>query len=362
MALPSPAPTKLEAQRRADRIAAFRAEAAALEADGVLALSPEQRERVARHHDDLLRGFARQFDVDVNEGERRLSIGMRIASFFGALALAASAFLFFRRFWGLLDTPAQVAILVAAPLLALAATHFTARREKTGYFASLAGLLTFAGFVLDLEMLRQIFNLTPTDNALLLWGACGLLLAYTYDLRLLLAAGLLSLGGFLSLWTGTWGGGYWLDFGERPENFLPSGLLCLALPLFFPHRRQADFPTFYRLFGLLFFFFPMLVLANWGEGSYLPFSDDAIEAGYQIAGLLLGGAAITLGLRRGWRETVNTSTTFLVVLLFTKLFFWWWDWMPKYLFFLLIGLLAVGMLLLLQRLRYLAAPRGAVPA
>lgn len=353
----SPAPSKLEAQRRADRIAAFRAEAAALEADGVLALTPEQRERVARHHDDLLRGFARQFDVDISEGEKRLSLGMRIASSLGALALAASAFLFFRRFWGLLDTPVQVAILVAAPLLALAATHFAALREKTGYFASLAGLLTFACFVLDLVMLGQIFNLTPTDSSLLLWGACGLLLAYTYDLRLLLAAGLLALGGFLAARTGTWGGCYWLDFGERPENFLPAGLLFFSLPLLLPHRRRADFPTYYRLFGLLFLFFPLLVLANWGEGSYLPFPDDAIEAGYQIAGFLLGGAAAAVGLRRGWRETVNTGTAFWVVFLFTKLFDWWWDWMPKYLFFLMLGLLAVAVLALLKYLRSLALQR-----
>jgi uncharacterized membrane protein len=357
MAIPSPALSKLEAQRRADRIAAFRGEAVALHKEGVLSLSAEQRLQVALYHDDLLNGFARQFDVDVNEGEKRLSLGMRIASFLGALALAASAFLFFRRFWGLLGTPAQVAILIAAPLLALAATHFAARREKTGYFASLAGLLTFACFVLDLVMLGTIFNLTPTDNALLLWGACGLLLAYTYDLRLLLAAGLLALGGFLSARTGTWGGCYWLDFGERPENFLPAGLLFFALPLLLPHRRRADFPTFYRLFGLLFLFFPMLVLANWGEGSYLPWPEGRIEAGYQIAGFLLSGAAAALGLRRGWRETVNTGTTFFVVFLFTKLFDWWWDWMPKYLFFLLLGLLAVAVLALLKYLRSLALQR-----
>jgi predicted RND superfamily exporter protein len=30
---------------------------------------------------------------------------------------------------------------------------------------------------------------------------------------------------------------------------------------------------------------------------------------------------------------------------------WWWDWMPKYLFFLVIGLISVALLVVFKRLR-----------
>ena len=40
-----------------------------------------------------------------------------------------------------------------------------------------------------------------------------------------------------------------------------------------------------------------------------------------------------------------------MIYLYTKLFDWWWDWLPKYIFFLLLGLVAIGLLFALKRLR-----------
>jgi hypothetical protein len=40
-----------------------------------------------------------------------------------------------------------------------------------------------------------------------------------------------------------------------------------------------------------------------------------------------------------------------VIDLYTKFYDWWWDWMPKYLFFLTLGLVAILLLLLFKRLR-----------
>ncbi|HXO19550.1 MAG TPA: DUF2157 domain-containing protein [Thermoanaerobaculia bacterium] len=348
--------SRVEAQQRADRIAAFRVELAELERVGVLALPAEERARVAAHQDGLLRTLAERFDVDVSEGEKQLSLGMRVASFLGALAFAASAVLFFRRFWGLLATPAQVAILVGAPLAGCLGTHFAARREKTGYFAALLALVTFACFVLDLSMLGVIFSITPSENAFLVWGALAVILAYAYGLRLLLAAGIVALTAWLSAKTGTWGGGYWLSFGERPENFLPAGLLLFALPFLVPHRRHADFAPIYRIFGLLTLLLPVLVLANWGEGSYLTsLTKKTIESSYQVVGFAASAAVIAFGIRRRFKDAVNVGSTFFVIFLWTKLYDWWWDWMPKYLFFLIIGTTAAGALWGLKRLRSLTA-------
>ena len=65
----------------------------------------------------------------------------------------------------------------------------------------------------------------------------------------------------------------------------------------------------------------------------------------------LAGLSIAAGTRRGWREAEIAGTVFLVLLLFARFFDWWWDFLPRWLFFLVIGALSVGMLLALRRLR-----------
>lgn len=356
-------PGKADAQQRADDIQAFSRELQRLADEGVLTLSEPQQAAQRQHHAGLLAAYARQLDIDVDARGRQLSLGMRIASFLGALALGASVFFLFYQFWGLLGTFTQAAILVAAPLLTLLATLWIRARDSSGYFAKLAALVAFTCFVLNLVMLGQIFNITPTDRALLPWAAFAFLLAYACDLRLLLAAGILCVIAFVSARIGTWGGVYWLDFGTRPENFFPAALLIFVAPLlldrFVPAAgadgRRADFAPVYRVFGLIAAFVPTLVLANWGAASYLPIDTDAIEVLYQVLGFGGAAAVIWLGIRRGWNDVVNTGVTFFVIFLYTRLFDWWWDHMPKYLFFLVLGMVAVLLLLLLRRLRALAA-------
>jgi uncharacterized membrane protein len=341
---------KEQAQRRADRIRAFRAELAQLEGEGVLVLGEAERGRLEAHHGALLADLARRFDVDTTGAEKQLSLGMRIVSFLGALALSAAVFFFFYRFWGFLATPAQVALLLAAPLGVTLAVEWAARRERTLYFAALLALVAFACFVLDLSVLGAIFNPPPTPRAFLAWGGFALLLAYGYGLRLLLVAGLTCLMGYLAATVGTWSGCYWLSFGERPENFIAAGALLALIPLV-PQRRHPHFAGIYRVYGLLAVFIAILILANWGQISYLPWKVRNIEYLYQVAGFVLAAGVIALGLRRGWPGLTNLGCTFFVLYLYTKLFDWWWEWLPRYLFFLLLGLLAVGLLLVLKRLR-----------
>jgi hypothetical protein len=111
---------------------------------------------------------------------------------------------------------------------------------------------------------------------------------------------------------------------------------------------------------LLTLLLPMLVLANWGVGSHIAFDPDVIEGTYQVLGFVISAAAIWLGARRGWSDVVNTALVMFVVFLYTKFYDWWWAWMPKYLFFLVVGLTAVLFLFVLRRLR-LVAPAGAPP-
>jgi uncharacterized membrane protein len=344
-----------QAQRRVDRIRAFREELEALQNENVLVLDEQQGARLREYHQSLLDRFAALYDVDVSGAEKQLSWGMRIVSFLGALALSAAVFFFFYRFWGLLGTGVQVGILVAAPMAAAAGVDFVARREKTLYFASLLSLIAFTCFILNLVVLGTIFNITPSQNAFLAWGVFALILAYALGLRLMLVAGMTCLMGYLAATVGTWSGCYWLSFGERPENFIIAGALLFGAG-FLPHRRHSGFPNLYRGYGLLAIFIAILILANWGRISYLPWSPDLVESVYQVLGFLLAGGVIALGIRRRWPGITNLGSTFFALYLYTKFFDWWWDWMPKYLFFLLLGLSAILILLVLKRVR--AAARG----
>jgi uncharacterized membrane protein len=352
--------SRSEAQQRADAIRIFQSELERLEREGVLALGEDQRRAIAQHHTGLLVQYARAFDIDRDVQAKQMSLGMRIASFLGALALAASVFFLFYQFWGLISTTAQVAILLLAALGTLAGTVWVQGRDASGYFTKLAAMVAFACFVLDIVMLGQIFNITPSDKALVPWAAFALLLAYACDLRLLLAAGILCLVAFISARTGTWSGMYWLYFGERPENFFPAALALFLVPQVVRHERFDGFGAIYRVFALLTLFLPMLVLANWGQASYLDLDPALVKGSYQVLGFALSAAAVWLGVRRHWPEVVNTGVTFFVIFLYTKFFDWWWDTMPKYLFFLVVGLTAILFLVLLRRLRGIGQklPRG----
>lgn len=345
--------TASEAQARANDIAAFRRELSRLDDEGLHPLDEHARSALTAHHDKLLATLAQRFEIDRNEGASQLSLGMRVASFLGALALSASVYFFFYRFWGHLSETAQVSVLLGGTLFSFALTWLIDRRDRSGYFTKLAALVAFVCFVLDISMLGQIYNLAPSDKALLPWAVYAFLLAYLFDLRLLLAVGILCLGAWIAARVGAWRGLYWLSVGERPENFFPAAVVIFLLPSLLDHRLYRGFAPIFRVFGLLFLFLPMLVLAHWGAASYLydGGSDRGIEGAYQVGGFALSALAIWLGARAHWPEVVNTGVTFFVVFLYTKLFDWWWASLPKYLFFLLLGLIAVLVLVVLRRLR-----------
>lgn len=346
-----PSLNRSDAQQRADDIGVFNRELSRLEAEQVLSLTDSQRSSLHGYQQQLLNSYLAAFDIDHNTQARQLSLGMRIASFLGALALAASVFFLFYQFWGLFGELSQVAILLGASSASFGFTLWVQRRDSSGYFSKLAALVAFTCFVLNIVMLGQIFNITPSNNALLPWALYALLLAYACGARLLLAAGLSCLLAFAAARICSWDGIYWLGFAQRPENFMLPALLIFLLPLLIDQRRFEGFAMVYRVFGLFGVFLPVLVLAHWGAGSYFDFPAEYIENAYHFAGFILAALVIWLGVRRDWADVVNTGLSFFVIFLYSKLFDWWWESMPKYLFFLLLGLGAVLILLVLRRLR-----------
>jgi uncharacterized membrane protein len=67
--------------------------------------------------------------------------------------------------------------------------------------------------------------------------------------------------------------------------------------------------------------------------------------------MVLSAGVLFHGLRMGRSGLVNLGAVAFVVFLYVRLHSWWWHWMPKYLFFLLIGLTAMALLLIFRRLR-----------
>jgi uncharacterized membrane protein len=340
-----------EAQERADRLRIFRQELQELERQQVLTLTADQRASVEPFLDRTLVDLARLYDVDISESQKRLSVGMRIVSALGGLALCAAVFLFFYRYWGSIPTFGQIVILIATPLIGLVAMYFTSRRERTLYFTALIALVVFASFVLNLVVFGQLFNIISSPNAFFAWGALAMILAYTYGLRLPLAAGLICWLVFLSSTLVSLTGAWWESFNSRPECFLLGGLLIVGTPIVVVHRKQVAFPGTYRLIGLLAIFISLLFLWHAGRDSFLPADPTIIERVYQIVAFVAAALTIWIGIRHNLSGTTNLGAAFFTVFLISKFVDWWWDWMPKYLFFFIVGAIAIGLLIAFRRLR-----------
>jgi hypothetical protein len=271
---------------------------------------------------------------------------MRIVSFLRGARPLGSSLLFFYRFWAI-SARRPRSILLAAPLLFTLTIELAARREADPLFASLLALV--ASPLLFSTSRSWAPSLTsPSPKAFLAWASFALLLAYAYGLRLLLVAGMTCLMGYLAA-VGTWAAATGSPSASGRRTSSPPGAARPG-PLI-PHRHHPHFAGIYRVYGLLAVFIAILILANWGQISYLPWKARNIEYLYQVAGFALASGVIWLGLRHLWAGMTNLGCTFFVLYLYTKLFDWWWDWMPKYLFFLLLGLIAIGLLVFLKRLR-----------
>lgn len=340
---------KPDAQARTDRIRAFRAELDALDAEGVPTLAPEDRARVAAHHDALMAGLARQFDVDTSDRQKQVSWGMRIASVFGAAALAAALFLFFHRYWGLLATPAQIVVAMLAPVLPLAGAVYAARRETTLYYAGLLGFIAIGGLLLNLAALGMIFNLAPAASPWLAVGLFAVAIAYHFDLRPLLLTGLLS----LEVWFGggiqQYRGFEWLSVLEESDWLVVAGLLVALFPLVV--RQSPHFAAVYRGVGLITILLALFMLSITGRSAWFDLARSDLRVLYRLVGLVATSAAIWTGIRLRLTGLVNTGSVFFLIFLMLLLGDWLWDVVPNYLFFLLIGLLMVGLVGVFRRLR-----------
>lgn len=348
-----------EAQKRVDRIALFRAELAELERENGLTLTPEQRTGLEVHVANLLSRFQREYGVDATDSARRVSWGMRVASLLGGAALVAAMVLFLHRIWGNLPTAAQVSILTTAPLAFLAGIEVAFARRADHYYVALLALAAGATFVMEANALGSVLNLTDSPQVLLAWGLFGVLIAYAYGLRLLLGAGLVLLVAYSAALVLNAQGYYWAGVMQTAQLILPGAALLYCIPWLTRGRGPNDFDFVYRVCGAGTGLSAILILSTTGDlccGGLLP---GMVEGAYQVAGLLISAGVVFHGLRLGRGGLVNLAATAFIVFLFVRLHSWWWDWMPKYMFFLSIGLIAVGLLLVFRRIRTRLSEGGA---
>jgi len=343
--------SKNEAQKRVDQIQSFTKELSLLEGESVLTLTPEQKSAIGSHHKGVINSLGVTYDVDIHEEQKRYSFGMKITSFIGALALSMGLYYLLYPFWGYMSTSTQVMILTLLPFGMLLLTYYLSSIESTGYFTKIAALTTLVAFILNLIMIGSIFNITPTSNSLLLFALFGMLLAYATDTRLLLGASILILSSYLSAQMGTWSGMYWISFGERPENFFLPALVLFLIPSFVSHERYSGFESIYRVFASIIFFLPVLILSNWGYASYMTWGANSIEMFYQVVGFVVSGVGIAVGITKNWGEVASSSNIFFTLFLYTKFYDWWWEAMPKFLFFMIIGLSSIAMLMFFKKIR-----------
>ncbi len=73
------------AQARLNRIRTFNSELSVLQQDGVVTLDDVQRRAIADYYQQLLADLTARFDLDRDEGQQRMSLGMHIASILGAI-------------------------------------------------------------------------------------------------------------------------------------------------------------------------------------------------------------------------------------------------------------------------------------
>jgi len=347
--------SKDDAQERADQIEAFRAELAQLQAEGVNPFSTDQLSEVARHHDALLQRMAGEFDIDLTQAERRMSLGMRIASGFGAATLTAAVVSFVYQVWGSIPTAGQVSLLTAGPVVAIAVMIVAGTVERTRYIAAVMAVVACGAFVLQTVLLGQIFNLRGSPHSLLLWGLFALAVAYPWRFVLPFGLGLLSLVCYVAALLFWVPGAAWVSAIERPEPLMLSA--AVALPLV--SRVPRELIVAGRTVLLVLVLGPLLLLSGLAELSLLSWDASLVRGLYQLAAALVAVVVIAIGVRRSQDDVVLIGALFAGAFVLTRFVDWWWDWMPRYLFFLILAAVALGWISALRVLRRQAAVRTA---
>ncbi|MCC7373078.1 MAG: hypothetical protein IT581_00370 [Verrucomicrobiales bacterium] len=341
------------AQQRVDRIRQFQAELADLDRELGSFLADDQLRRLKAHHDQLLTRLESEGGADISDSARRISWGIRLVSLLGCAAFAAAVVLFLHRIWGALPLSGQIAILIGVPVLPLAATEIVFRRGMDSFHVGLAAALSILACWQAMEISSVILNLAPQPHFLLTLGVIASLLGHAYSLRIAATTGLVLLGVYLAALGVELQGGDWQYWALRGHYLLPSAAVFYGMS-WGPRRWRTRFEPLVRTYafsGGLLALVAFLLMSTTGHTCCGAIGPKSLVALDQVAGLTVAGWLVGHGLRRGWGNVVYLGATGFIGFLFLRLHAWWWHWMPKYLFFLLLTLIAIGLLVAFQKCR-----------
>lgn len=259
-------------------------------------------------------------------------------------------FLFFEHYWDSFSTPVQVGLVSVAPFLGWGLSEVVAARFKTTHYTSLAVLVAIACFVVDLQVVGEIYNVTPSPYALLAWGLFGLFLAYRHDLVIVLGLSLIALIAFVAGFFIDLSGFEWPNAGRLEYYFAPS-ILCMALPILAKTSVIGRYRRTYFFIGLLFSFFTLEGLVAFPEESLLPVPVWAVEWFYTVLAFAAAGFGIWRCVQAQWAGGTYLSAVFFVIFMVHKFFDWFWKAWPNYAFYLALGCISIVVIILLNRLR-----------
>jgi len=87
------------------------------------------------------------------------------------------------------------------------------------------------------------------------------------------------------------------------------------------------------------------------EDTLLPVAEATARLLYQLIAVVVAIALIADGIRARHDDKVMLGSVFAGIFILIRFVDWWWDWMPKYLFFLILAALALGGLWVLRVMR-----------
>ncbi len=336
---------------RARQILAFREEVTALEAEGVVAHDADVLATVRTHHDALLASISAREEVDLTRDEARLSTGMRIATVLGAAALSAAWGFFVVSAWDDLGRAARLALVIIPPILLAFGTAIAARREPSGYVANIVGTVAVIALGVNLAAIGVLYDLPDSRQLFFAVGLFAMLLAYGYGLAMPLLIGIAGLGGWLWSLAAIPQGRWWDGVFGQLEFLALLGISAMLLPAI-TRKGPPSFTMVWRAVGAAGLVFALLFLGLTADASFFDgATNDLVEGIYQLLGAVVFTVMVWQGLARDRTELVRAGTIGLALLLMFRMVDWFWDWIPKWLFFLVVGGIAFGALLLLRRLR-----------
>jgi hypothetical protein len=262
------------------------------------------------------------------------------ASLLGAGALVAAIVSFVYRVWGSLPEAGQVALLTAAPIAATIVMIVAGRVEKTRYVASLFAIVACGAVVMQTIMLAELYNLRGSPHVLAAWAILALAVAVPWRFGVPFAFGLLAAVLYPAALGFTLAGVPWVYVVQRPE---PAALVAAVAVTAVP-RLPRELVAWARATLLIVVLGSILVLSATGAISLLPIAEGVRRGVYQVAAVLTAIATLAYGLRRGLTDVVVAGSVFAGLFLLLRFVDWWWDWMPRFLFFLILAALSMAWL------------------